>query len=253
MNCQVKELGTHRANTVGTVLINKRLRRLIASAVVAVFVMNPMCQQPVFANCSDAPGPGINWSGCSKQLLVLEGKNMNGANLSRTYLSGTIMNAADLQGADFSFSELPRTSFKGANLSGANFDKALASRADFSSANLTEASLVKAEFYRVSFLGAALENASMSDGDFHRCDFTDANLSGADLHQGTGSPRPVQGDDLAGTNLTNAFLYRSRIGGADRVRWKALPRNSSTKRAGDATTRIPEGLSMPARWPCGED
>ena len=116
---------------------------LRASLAAAISVVSLMYLAPAFAKCSDAPGPGVDWSGCSKQLLMLEGTDMSHANFLRTFLSGTVLNSVNLQGANFTSSELPRTSFKGADLSGASFEKALASRADFGNANLTRANLVK--------------------------------------------------------------------------------------------------------------
>src|SRR5260221_7882152 len=90
------------------------------------------------ANCEDKPGPGVDWAGCSKELLVLEGSDLSGSNFEGTFLSGSSMKSANLAGANFQGSELARASFSGADLSGATFEKALASPADFSGAILTK-------------------------------------------------------------------------------------------------------------------
>ena len=158
------------------------------------------------AECSDMPGPGVDWVDCSKERLMLGDSDLSGANLESTLLSGTGFAGATLVGANLQRSELVRTSFKGADLSRANLEKALASRANFGGAILRDARLVKAEFLRVDFTGADLSGADLSAGDFHRNDFTDASLAGADLHDAI-LPRAVfAGADLTGVRLDGAFL-----------------------------------------------
>src|SRR3954447_18277535 len=89
---------------------------------------------PAWAGCKDDPAPGVDWHGCNRQMLQLEGSDLTGANLEGAFLSGSQLSGAKLAKADLQRSELLRTSANGADLTGANFDKALASRASFEAA-----------------------------------------------------------------------------------------------------------------------
>jgi uncharacterized protein YjbI with pentapeptide repeats len=93
----------------------------------------------------------------------------------------------------------------------------------------------------------------MSDGGFHRNDFTGANLSGANLTRAI-VPRGVfKGANLTGTDFSQAFLYRSRFEGVDLAVAKGLTQHQLDEACGDATTKLPDGITMPKLWPCGED
>ena len=86
------------------------------------------------AACGDAPAPGVDWSGCSKERLVLAKASLRHAKFERAILTGINFISADLRGANFASAELNRASFRSANLEGARFDKAVAVRSNFSSA-----------------------------------------------------------------------------------------------------------------------
>ena len=113
--------------------------------------------------------------------------------------------------------------------------------------------MVKAEFLRVSFAGSDLSGADMRDGDFLRNDFTGANLAGANF-DGAIAPRALFNDaNLAGTTFTRTFLYYSRFEGVDLSEVKGLTQEQLNQTCGDDATKLPPGLTVPARWPCGED
>ena len=226
-----------------------KFRARLASAAICLLFGS----SAAIAECDDRPGPGVDWAGCSKELLMLEGSDLSGANLDHAILSGTVFRSAKLEGANLQRAELVRTAFPDADLSGANLGKALASRADFSGARLVKAKLVKAEFQRVSFAGADLSGADLSDGDFDRNDFTGAKLAGADF-TGAILPRSLfSGATLSGTSLTGAFLYKSRFEGVDLSAVKGLTQDQLDQTCGDQATKLPTGLSAPVHWPCGDD
>lgn len=222
----------------------------LAAAAVLCAIMIPAAVQ---ADCSDGPGPAVDWTGCSKERLILDGSDMTAGVFENAFLSGTGFKEALMAGANLQRSELVRSSFVGADLTGANLEKSLASRSNFSGANLRGARLVKAEFLRVSFAGADLTDADLSSGDFYRNDFTDAQLTGANLHDAI-MPRTVfAGATMTGANLTGAFLLRTRFDKVDLSGVTGLEQSQVDQACGDAATILPAGLTAPAHWPCAEE
>ena len=70
----------------------------------------------------------------------------------------------------------------------------------------------------------------------------DANLSRA----------VITGTDLSGANLAGAYLYLTRIAGADLSAVKGLTEAQLGTACGDAATKLPPGLKPPSHWPCAE-
>lgn len=223
--------------------------RLALAAVLCALVI-PL---PVQAGCGDRPAPAVDWTGCSKERLILNGSDMTAGIFENAFLSGTGFNGALLAGANLQRSELVRSSFIGADLTGANLEKSLASRSDFSGAILRGARLVKAEFLRVSFVGADLTDADLSSGDFYRNDFSDAQMTGANLHDAI-MPRTVfTGATMEGANLAGAFLLRTRFDEVDLSGVTGLEQTQLDQACGDAATVLPVGLTAPTHWPCPEE
>jgi uncharacterized protein YjbI with pentapeptide repeats len=205
---------------------------------------------PATAGCKDDAAPAVDWQGCNKQMLQLDHSDLAGANLEGAFLSGSAFHEANLTGANFRRSELLRTSFIGANLSGADFEKALASRALFEQSNLKGARLVKAEFQRVSFDESDLTGADMEEGDFVRNSFRKSNLTGVNF-TGALLPRAAFNEAiLKGVNFTRAYLYWTRFEGADLSEVSGLTQMQLDMSCGDDKTKLPAGLTVPARWPC---
>jgi uncharacterized protein YjbI with pentapeptide repeats len=202
------------------------------------------------ADCNDGPRAGVDWSGCSKERVLLDEYDLTGANFDFAFLSGISLRGAKLGGARFERTELVRASFADADLSGANLEKALASRADFAGAKLIGARLVKVEFLRVRFVGADLSDADLTEAILLRNDFSGARFVGATL-TGAVLPRAVfWGADLTGADLGRAFLYRSQFEGVDLRGVLGLTQAQLDETCGDDRTMLPEGFSRPARWPC---
>ncbi|MBL8895433.1 MAG: pentapeptide repeat-containing protein [Rhizobiales bacterium] len=205
------------------------------------------------AGCKDVAAPAVEWQGCNKQMLQLENSDLAGANLEGAFLSGSAFHEANLAGANLRRSELLRTSFIGANLSGADFEKALASRALFEKSQLKGARLTKAEFQRVSFDESDLTGVDMEEGDFVRNSFRKSNLSGVNF-TGALMPRSVfHESNLKGANFTRTYLYWARFEGVDLSEVTGLTQMQLDMTCGDDKTKLPAGLTVPARWPCGED
>ena len=98
-----------------------KLLQLLVIAALTSIISAPA----LHAKCVDGPAPIVDWSGCSKELLMLGGHDLTRANLQGALLSGSDFRSANLLGANFVQTELLRTSFKGADLAGANFEKAI--------------------------------------------------------------------------------------------------------------------------------
>jgi uncharacterized protein YjbI with pentapeptide repeats len=205
------------------------------------------------AGCKSPAEPNVDWSGCNKQLLQLDGIDLTSANLEGTFLSGTGFSSAKLVNANLQRSELVRTSFKQADLSGANLEKSLSSRADFSGATLKGTRLVKAEFLRVIFDGADLSGADLSDGEFSRNSFSKVNLSGANLTGAMLQRANFRDATLAGASFKRTYMYWTRFEGADLSQSTDLTQTQLDMSCGNAQTKLPAGLTVPAQWPCAED
>jgi hypothetical protein len=93
----------------------------------------------------------------------------------------------------------------------------------------------------------------MHEGNFLRNDFTGANLVGASF-EGAIAPRALFYEaNLAGTSFKRAFLYYTRFEGADLSEVEGMTQEQLDQTCGDEATKLPPGLTVPARWPCGED
>ncbi len=222
---------------------------LAVTAVLTVFAM-PQTGQ---AGCSDGPAAAVDWTGCSKERLMLNGMDMTAGIFENAFLSGTGFKGALMAGANLQRSELVRSSFIGADLTGANLEKSLASRSVFDGAILRGARLVKAEFLRVSFAKADLTDADLSGGDFYRNDFSEAQMTGADLHDAI-MPRAVfTGATMTAANLAGAFLLRTHFEHVDLSGVTGLEQTQLDLACGDAATILPAGLTVPAHWPCADE
>jgi len=64
--------------------------RLLAAFALVVFAPG------LRAGCNDAPGPGVDWSGCTKERLVLTRASLQKGKFDRSVLSGINFGGADL-------------------------------------------------------------------------------------------------------------------------------------------------------------
>jgi uncharacterized protein YjbI with pentapeptide repeats len=131
--------------------------------------------QPVLADCSDVPAPGVYWRRCFQ-----DGQDLREVDLTGAMLRDASFKRADLSGAILADTDARRAKFVSAVLHETQFDNA----------NLAVADLTKAELQ-----GASLRNANLTRARLFR-----ANLSGADL---TGAR--LEGTDLLHANLSEAI------------------------------------------------
>src|SRR5215213_8150428 len=71
---------------------------------------------PAAAKCGDSPARGVDWSGCSKNNLMLGRQNLTGANLQRTILTGTDLSGSNLSTAKFTGAEVSFVRFEASDL-----------------------------------------------------------------------------------------------------------------------------------------
>ena len=117
------------------------------------------------AACNEPAGPKVDWSGCSKERLILKDKDLQDAKFVRAIFLGMNFASAKLSRADFSSAEFNHVSFRDAQLDGANFEKSVAVRSNFSGARLDGANLEKAELHRSLLAKASLKKANLVPAD----------------------------------------------------------------------------------------
>ena len=59
--------------------------------------------------------------------------------------------------------------------------------------------------------------------------------------------------NLAGASFKRAYIYWARVEGVDLSQVVDLTQEQVDMACGDAKTKLPAGLTMPANWPCAED
>ena len=125
---------------------------------------------PASARCGDAPGPRVDWTGCSKPQLMLGNDDLTGGVFSKAVLNFTDFAGAKLKGAKFDEAELSLAKFQGADLAGADLTKAVAWRANFTKANLEKANFTTAQMSRSLFGQARLAGANFAKSELNRSD-----------------------------------------------------------------------------------
>jgi uncharacterized protein YjbI with pentapeptide repeats len=89
------------------------------------------------ASCQNGPAPNVDWTGCSKLMLLLDGENLAGGFFTKALLTGTDFSGATLIAARFDEAGVSRARFQGADLSGSSVTKVVDWPANFSNADLT--------------------------------------------------------------------------------------------------------------------
>jgi uncharacterized protein YjbI with pentapeptide repeats len=206
------------------------------------------------ADCTSAAQAEIDWRGCNRRNLDLSGSNLE---------------RAQVQEADLSSTDLRSTS-----LAGANFEKVKLVRASLAGAVADKTSFVRVEGYRTNFTGISAKGASFQSAELQRADFTDAALAGADFEKAELGRARFKGANLANNkfafanlaradlseakiggpmDFTNAYMFLTRIAGADLSGATGLTQAQIDLTCGDDKTKLPGGLTPATNWPCGSD
>jgi len=148
------------------------------------------------------------------------------ADLRSADLRGAVLHNRDLRYADLSGADLRGTDLTGANLRRTRMREIKAAGSTWRSAYLD---------------GATLASADMRDVDMrrvhaYRLDLRAADLAGADLREASLSHVYLAGTRLEGARLQGAYLRYS----------EGLISSQLSHACGDADTRLPPGLTLPA-------
>jgi uncharacterized protein YjbI with pentapeptide repeats len=116
----------------------------------------------------------------------IEGKDLQGKNLSGADFRSAVVLNCNLSGANLSGADLRKVYFDNSNLTGANVDggdnrKIIANQCDLTGANFHRADLRRAVFYDSNLQGINLSRATMRGVQIVNCDMSGANLTRADV------------------------------------------------------------------------
>lgn len=204
--------------------------------------------------CRADPRPGIDWSGCKKRLLMLDGGNFEGANLSGADLSMTDLSRTNLKKANFNKTMLVRASLAGADAEGADFERAEGYRSNMSGISATGANFVSSEMQRVNFSEAEFSNVDFTKAELGRAMFFKAKLENVRFAMANLSRASFHTAQISGPlDFTSAFLFLTRIEGVDLSSATGLTQDQIALSCGDDNTKLPAGLQKPTQWPCDDD
>ena len=224
---------------------------LLAAAALAWLSLAP---SSLAQNCRDNPGPSVDWHGCSKKTLMLDGSDFTKANLTGADFSYTDLRNSTFSGADLTKAKLIRSLLNGASAENAIFERIEAYRASFESILANGTSFRTGELQRASFSGAQLRGASFEKADLSRAVFDQATITGANFAYANLSRATLSGAVFeGGLDFKNAFFLLVRIEGLDLSQARNLTQQQIDMSCGDSATKLPPGLTTPAQWPCPED
>ncbi|MEZ5791826.1 MAG: pentapeptide repeat-containing protein [Nitratireductor sp.] len=226
-----------------------------AIAVSAGLAMTPFApSRAVAAECDSSPKAGIDWSGCRKRNLILEGSDLSGAKLGDADFTSTDLRNASFENTDFSKATLVRSMLDTSHAAGANFEKAVGFRTSFAGTNLAGSNFVKSEMQRADFTGADLSNVDFQKSELGRADFTKANIEGTGFRYANLARADFREAVFQSSiDFTGAYLYRTRLESVDLSNAVGLNQWQLDMSCGNAETTLPEGLIPPESWPCDEE
>src|SRR3954465_729889 len=228
-------------------------RRLIVRAAANTFRVSGLLlalilARPADAACQDSPGPRVDWTGCSRKLLMLEGGDLTEGVFSRAVLTSTDFRRAKLPRAKLNEAEISFTRFEDADLSGTNLSRAIFTEAKASAGNFSKSEVSRADFSRADLTGADLSKAEAA-----RAVFTDANLSGVRFNYSDLARATLNGLDLAGVDFTGAYLFLTQLKAADLSRAFGLTQDQLALACGTNETKLPARMVQPDSWPCSAE
>lgn len=235
--------------------LSQSMARLTCGGALALvaFVCLPTPQSHA-ASCRAEASAQIDWRECNKRLLMLGGSILDGADLRGTDFTFTDLRGSSFKKANLEKAKLIRTSLASSQLQGGNFVKVEAYRGDFNDADAENAKFNNAEMQRASFENAKLVGTDFSKAELGRADFEGATLTGAKFTMANLSRARFEGAKFTGPiDFENAFLLLTRIEGLDLSSATGLEQKQIDIACGSPETKLPQGLTTPASWPCPED
>ncbi len=229
--------------------------RHAACASLALAALSVVDSRPAeAASCRADASAQVDWSACNKRLLMLGGSVLEGADLRGTDFTFTDLRGSSFNKANLEKAKLIRASLASSQLQGANLVKVEAYRSDFSDVDAEGASFASAEMQRANFENAKLVNTDFSKAELGRADFNGAVLTGTKFSKANLSRSSFIGANFTGPiDFDNSFLLLTRIEGLDLSAATGLDQKQIDIACGDDKTKLPQGLTKPATWPCPED
>ncbi len=207
---------------------------------------------PASAGCDDDREPGMDWSGCRKMHKVLDEEDFTGslfheANLSLSNLKESNFTRAGMIKVDLTRAKLDEARFEQTDLL-----KSVGYRASFRKARFNNSRMTKSEYSRADFSEAQFENIDWAKAELGRANFTGASFKEVNFEFSNLARARFTKANLLGVYFTKAYTYLTRLEGVDLSEVYDLMQDQLDMACGDDKTRLPEGLVMPASWPCGD-
>ncbi|MEM7726249.1 MAG: pentapeptide repeat-containing protein [Cyanobacteria bacterium P01_A01_bin.45] len=165
------------------------------------------------------------------RILVVEGGQTDGVNLSNSYLAQTgsgdksffnlVLDTVNLWGINFRSANLDGSSFVGTNFRGPGedgrwdtYDDSIAnlSQAQLQKSNLSDANLSRVLMNRANFSRAVLKRANLNSARLISANLSSAQLSDADLRNAVLENASLTGADLGNAKFNEADLHSARLG-----------------------------------------
>ena len=161
----------------------------------------------------------LDLAGAFVPRVMLAGKHLQGAELTRAHLERALLQGANLQGAELTRAHLEDADLRGCNLEGTSLGGANLEGAFLQGANLQGAFLRNADLDGAMLWGATLENAnvgfaSLQNADLGSVDADGANFRGANLHGANFRRARLRDANLRDADLRNANLWEADLRGA---------------------------------------
>ena len=146
-----------------------------------IFIISLLFFNNANAGCDDAPGDGVDYSGCAfSDEQNLTGTFIPNSNLSFTVFIKVIFDKSIMMNSTLANGNFPEASFFRANLYETNFEGGNFEKTNFTSANLT-----RANFKASSLIEANFNNSNLFEADFTGANILNANFDGANLNNAT--------------------------------------------------------------------
>jgi hypothetical protein len=136
----------------------RQLGPALTLAVLAACLSMGLSATAVYAACSDAPAPGVDWAGCDKSFTDLSGVDLSGADLTNANLS-----VATLKGADLTGTFLADAVLLGTDLTGAILDRIDLTGAVLRAAILTDATGIPSSILKAVWFFTECPDRSLSE------------------------------------------------------------------------------------------
>jgi uncharacterized protein YjbI with pentapeptide repeats len=224
---------------------------LVLAGLAVAMIANGFIRPLAAADCSSTASAGIDWGGCNKKNLMLQGGDFQKGNLADTDFTLTNLSQTNLASANLEKATLVRAWFTGADLTKANFSKVEAYRSGFENVKAEGASFAGAELQRANFNGAVLKGVTFEKAELGRVTFKKADLTGANFSLTNLSRADFSGATFSGPiSFDRAFMFLTRISGLDLSQATGLEETQIALACGDSKTKLPAGMATPTSWPC---